>query len=103
MKSITYWSRLEPRPRGREVLESLQARVRDPLWFLTRQFQMGEFQGEDAAAPAYMQVAYRTSPFSAWSREAPRPKRWIVNPARGAFANGIVFSESCVAGRALVS
>src|SRR5262245_29059859 len=67
MKSITYWNRLEPRPRGREVLESLQARVRDPLWFLTRQYQMGEFQGEDAAAPAYVQVAYRTSPFSGWS------------------------------------
>ncbi len=67
MKSITYWNRLEPRPRSREVLESLQARVRDPLWFLTRQYQMGEFQGEDAAAPAYVQVAYRTSPFSGWS------------------------------------
>jgi hypothetical protein len=67
MKSITYWNRLEPRPRGREVLESLQARVRDPLWFLTRQYQMGEFQGEDAAAPAYVQMAYRTSPFSGWS------------------------------------
>ena len=67
MKSITYWNRLEPRPRGREVLESLQARVRDPLWFLTRQYQMGEFQGEDAAAPAYVQVAYRTSPFTGWS------------------------------------
>ena len=72
MKSITYWNRLEPRPRGREVLESLQARVRDPLWFLTRQYQMGEFQGEDAAAPAYVQLAYRTSPFSGWSpRGAP--------------------------------
>lgn len=67
MKSITYWNRLEPRPRGREVLESLQARVRDPLWFLTRQYQMAEFQGEDAAAPAYVQAAYRTSPFSGWS------------------------------------
>lgn len=67
MKSITYWNRLEPRPRGREVLDSLQARVRDPLWFLTRQYQMGEFQGEDAAAPAYMQLAYCTSPFVGWS------------------------------------
>jgi hypothetical protein len=67
MESITYWNRLEPRPRGHEVLESLQARVRDPLWFLTRQYQMGEFQGEDAAAPAYVQVAFRTSPFSGWS------------------------------------
>ncbi len=67
MKSITYWNRLEPRPRGREVLESLQARVRDPLWFLTRQYQLGEFRGEDAASPAWVQFAYRTSRFTGWS------------------------------------
>lgn len=67
MKSITYWSRLEPRPRGREVLASLQARVRDPLWFLTRQYQFGEFQGEDAASPAWVQMAYQISPFTSWS------------------------------------
>ena len=67
MKSITYWNRLEPRPRGREVLESLQARVRDPLWFLTRQFQMGEFEGEDAAAPAWVQMAFTLSPVTGWS------------------------------------
>jgi len=67
MKSITYWNRLEPRPRGREVVESLQARVRDPLWFLTRQLQMGEFQGEDAASPAWVQMAYRLTPFTGWS------------------------------------
>jgi len=67
VKSITYWNRLEPRPRGREVLESLQARVRDPLWFLTRQLQMGEFQGEDAASPAWVQMAYGLTPFTGWS------------------------------------
>jgi hypothetical protein len=67
MKSITYWNRLEPRPRGHEVLESLQARVRDPLWFLARQFQLGEFQGEDAASPAWIQMAYRLSPFTTWA------------------------------------
>jgi hypothetical protein len=67
MKSITYWNRLEPRPRGRELLESLQARVRDPLWFLARQYQMGEFQGEDAASPAWVQLAYHTAPFTAWA------------------------------------
>jgi len=74
MKSITYWNRLEPRPRGREILQSLQARIRDPLWFLTRQYQMGEFRGEDAAAPAYVQVAYRTSPFSGWSPRGAAPE-----------------------------
>jgi hypothetical protein len=30
--------------------ESLQAQVRDPLWMLARQWQFGEFQGEDAGS-----------------------------------------------------
>jgi hypothetical protein len=30
---------------------SLQAQVRDPLWFLARQWQIGEFLGDDAGSP----------------------------------------------------
>ena len=30
----------------------LQARVYDPLWLLSRQWQVGEFQGEDNGSPA---------------------------------------------------
>jgi hypothetical protein len=30
---------------------SLQARVYDPLWLLARQWQFGEFQGEDNGSP----------------------------------------------------
>ncbi len=30
---------------------SLQAQVRDPLWFLARQWQMGEFLGDDGGSP----------------------------------------------------
>jgi hypothetical protein len=56
MRSITFWNRLEPRPRSTNIGPALAARVRDPLWMLTRQWQFGEFQGEDAAAPAYVQI-----------------------------------------------
>ncbi len=66
MPSITYWNRLEPRPRARDLAPSLAARVRDPLWFLARQWQFGEFQGEDAGSPAYVRVAMRDSPFTGW-------------------------------------
>jgi hypothetical protein len=31
--------------------EGLRARVADPVWFLTRQWQLGELQGEDASTP----------------------------------------------------
>ncbi|MEZ0539922.1 hypothetical protein [Fibrella arboris] len=46
--SITAWNRLEGRPRDTDFSRSLRAEVRDPLWMLCRQWQMGEFEGEDA-------------------------------------------------------
>src|ERR1043165_10054524 len=51
MPSITSWMRLEPRSRNAEMNTSLQARVYDPLWLLARQWQFGEFQGEDNGSP----------------------------------------------------
>ena len=49
--SITTWTRLEPLPREGSMARSLQAQVRDPAWFLTRQWQLGEFLGDDAGSP----------------------------------------------------
>jgi len=51
MASITSWMRLEPRSRNAEMNTSLQARIYDPLWLLARQWQLGEFQGEDNGSP----------------------------------------------------
>ena len=51
MPSVTSWLRLEPRNRDAEMNTSLQARIYDPLWMLTRQWQFGEFQGEDNGSP----------------------------------------------------
>src|SRR6185436_15713935 len=51
MPSITSWMRLEPRCRNAEMNSSLQARIYDPLWLLARQWQLGEFQGEDNGSP----------------------------------------------------
>jgi hypothetical protein len=47
--SITVYNRLEPAPRTVDFDRSLKAGVRDALWMLTRQWQFGEFKGEDAA------------------------------------------------------
>jgi hypothetical protein len=49
--SITAYNRLESSPRSTDFSRSLRAEVRDPLWLLTRQWQLGEFQGDDAATP----------------------------------------------------
>jgi hypothetical protein len=48
--SITAYNRLEPRARSVDFERSLRAEVRDPLWMLTRQWQMGELEMEDAAS-----------------------------------------------------
>lgn len=49
--SITIWNRLEGRPRTVSFERALRAEVRDPLWFVSRQWQLGEFHGEDAGSP----------------------------------------------------
>ena len=52
MSSITTWMRLEPGSRTGDIGSGLQARIYDPLWLLARQWQVGEFQGEDNGSPA---------------------------------------------------
>jgi len=66
MSSITWWNRLEPRPRSRDLGHSLAACVRDPAWFLARQWQFGEFHAEDAASPAFVQVTQSVAPVVGW-------------------------------------
>src|SRR5437879_8236403 len=51
MPSVTTWTRLEPRAREDDVRLGLQAQTYDPLWLLARQWQVGEFVGEDAGSP----------------------------------------------------
>jgi hypothetical protein len=55
--SLTTWTRLEPQPRDASMERSLQAQVRDPLWLLARQWQMGEFIGDDAGSPVDATIA----------------------------------------------
>jgi hypothetical protein len=45
------WNRLEGRPRTTDFDRALHAEVRDPLWLLTRQWQLGEFHGTDGGSP----------------------------------------------------
>lgn len=59
--AITLWNRLEGRPRQEDFDRSLRAEVRDPLWMLTRQWQFGEFKGEDAGSAVKARVQLNTS------------------------------------------
>jgi hypothetical protein len=59
---ITFaWSRLEGRPRTANFDRSLKAEVRDALWMLTRQWQMGEFEADDAGSPVTTRLCTETT------------------------------------------
>jgi len=61
LPTVTLWNRLEGRPRRHDFDRALQAEVRDALWMLTKQWQMGEFKGDDAGSPVTAKVHFETS------------------------------------------
>lgn len=61
LPGLTIWNRLEGRPRADKFDRALRAEVRDPLWMLTRQWQMGEFRGDDAGSPIFAKVRVETT------------------------------------------
>ncbi len=64
--SLTVWNRVEPRPRSSSFGANLAAQVRDPAWFLARQWQMGEAQGEDAGSMSFVSLSTTTTPMNTW-------------------------------------
>ena len=55
--SVTTWTRIEQKPRDGTLARGLQAQVRDAAWMLSRQWQLGEFAGEDAGSPVQATIA----------------------------------------------
>ena len=51
LPTITRYNRLESRPRTDNFTRALRAEVRDALWMLCKQWQIGEFAGDDAGSP----------------------------------------------------
>jgi hypothetical protein len=64
MASITFWTRIEPFSRLDDIDAGLQAQTHDPLWLLARQWQTGEFQGEDAGTPVLAKFRAERSPLA---------------------------------------
>ena len=62
--SVTSWTRLEPQVTNADIAVSSNARVFDPLWLMTRQWQVGEFQGEDAGSPVQARVRATAAPLT---------------------------------------
>jgi hypothetical protein len=61
LQTVTLWNRLEGRPRTADFERAMKAEVRDPLWMLSKQWQMGEFQGDDAASPVLARAHFATT------------------------------------------
>jgi len=114
LSSITGWTRLEPQARSADMKQSLQAQVRDPLWMLTRQWQVGEFSGHDAGSPAQVHASltwkaltdYRPSvvvggPALAYDRSVPLEahveREAVVLGLRFAVQLGVQFEEMLAA------
>jgi hypothetical protein len=55
------WNRLEGRPRKTEFDSVLGAEIHDALWMLTRQWQFGEFKGEDTGSAVFAKVKLETT------------------------------------------
>jgi len=80
MASITSWMRLEPRSRDAEMRTTLQARVYDPLWLLARQWQLGEFQGEDNGSPVMARWRAESALLTRYYAGAIKPNTMVSAP-----------------------
>src|SRR5262245_6532791 len=80
MPSITSWMRLEPRSRDAEMNTSLQARIYDPLWLLARQWQLGEFDGEDNGSPVMARWNAESAPLTRYFSGAIKSETQIKAP-----------------------
>ncbi|THD66448.1 hypothetical protein E7Z59_11620 [Robertkochia marina] len=59
--NITMWNRVEGRPRTQNFERALRGEFRDALWALSKQWQTGEFQGEDAGSVILAKVHMKTT------------------------------------------
>ena len=59
--TVMMWNRLEGRPRTHNFDRALKAEVRDALWMLTKQWQMGEFKADDAGSPVFAKIHITSS------------------------------------------
>lgn len=60
--TVMMWNRVEGRPRAAKNFDrALRAEVRDALWMLSKQWQMGEYEGDDAGSPVLTKVRMDTT------------------------------------------
>ncbi|MFJ8085367.1 hypothetical protein ACIQ6Y_32870 [Streptomyces sp. NPDC096205] len=73
-----FGTRIESLPRSHDIEEGLTARAFDALWFLARQWQFGEFRGDDTGSPYLCSVegtAHHATAWRAHTGDEPGPWR----------------------------
>ena len=91
MPSVIRWNRIEPYARSIGLEGGLRAEIRDPLWMLARQWQFGEFWGEDAGSPIQARLRMDCTPLT---RYLPGgiPASWY--PAAGTTPTTVAVGET---------
>lgn len=59
------WTRLEPQTLSGDPAPGTEMRIADPIWMLARQWQLGEFRGEDCGSPVSVRISATTLPITA--------------------------------------
>jgi hypothetical protein len=73
---MTWW-RVEGGAIDPELTEGISAAVADPLWLLARQWQVGEFRGEDAASPVLIEGTVEAAPITEYWVERGKQRRTV--------------------------
>jgi len=73
-RALVAWNSLEGRPYTRDFNLAIQAEVRDPLWLLSRQWQWGEFDGEEGGSIVFSKLSLKNSKIN---RIAPGLKAYL--------------------------
>ena len=77
--SVTTWNRLEGRPRTNNFNCALRAEVRDALWMITKQWQMGETRGSDAGSPVFAKLQIDTTRLTKYQPDSLPPQLFEYN------------------------
>lgn len=77
--TITMWNRLEGQPRRTDFSRALRAEARDALWMLAKQWQVGEFEGDDAASPIFAKLHADISPLTRFQAATHAPQDFPVD------------------------
>ncbi len=94
--AMTAWNTIEPRARTRDFTKALQAEVRDAMWMISRQWQWGEFDGEDGGSIVYSKVGLKTTKLNRYTQLEKSPKYEAYNdqePLEYTVERGIVDIE----------